>query len=185
MLLTGGPLWWFFLCDWQDRQKKYLQYIAAYRRHCISVSHDQRRKPSYVSDVHIIVKSEVMDGLRLESGQRHSRWVCGCCIGCGDILKDSKYNWISIHKTGRSFSQERKQTFFLEIQPCYSEYHPEPVKKIGLALLLSGHPILERVFCMCSCTCVAQLVETQWRPESQRLNLIRRGTRTNSWLAPG
>lgn len=44
-----------------------------HRRHCISVSHDQRRKLSCVSDVHIIVKSDVIDGLRLEGGQKHSQ----------------------------------------------------------------------------------------------------------------
>lgn len=39
------------------------------RRHCISVGRDQHRKLSWLSDVHIIVKSLVIDGLRLGSGQ--------------------------------------------------------------------------------------------------------------------
>ena len=43
----------------------------------VDVGRDRPRKLSCVSDVHIIVKSEVMDGLRLESGQMHSRWMSG------------------------------------------------------------------------------------------------------------
>lgn len=55
-------------------------------RHCISVGRDQHRKLSWLSDVHIIVKSLVIDGLRLGSGQTvvlppHN----GCAVAALDL----------------------------------------------------------------------------------------------------